>query len=261
MQSFGSSNLNLMITAAKKAGRSLLKDFLEVENLQVSLKGPADFVSAADLRADKIIRDELKKARPSYGILTEESGDSEGEDTSHRFIVDPLDGTSNFLHSIPFFAVNIALEENREIIAGVTYNPISDELYYAEKGAGAFLFGGPRRSSRLRVSRRKSLDDGIVYLYSQELRAQSDKINHRIIRRFGAQALELASIAAGRADVLATNSCKLWDVAAGIILIKEAGGIVDVYNEDKKLKVDGNAMLFSNGAAKDAFLAKIEMKK
>jgi myo-inositol-1(or 4)-monophosphatase len=258
MENFGSANLNIMINAAKKAGKSLLRDFLEVENLQASLKGPADFVSAADLRADKIIRDELSASRPNFGILTEESGMTEGKDTSHRFIVDPLDGTSNFLHGIPLFAVSIALEENREIVAGVTYLPVSDELFYAEKGQGAFFFGGPRRSGRMRVSKRKELEVSLMRVSEASFPSSLETMNSRTLLKLGASAIELAYIAAGKCEAFAHKRAKIWDIAAGAILVKEAGGNVDIYNEDGKLEDDKNSILISNGVIKNKLLEKIK---
>ncbi len=226
-----SALLNVMVQAAMKAGRGLARDFGEVQNLQVSRKGPADFVSNADLNAEKIIYEELKLARPDYGYLMEESGSQPGVDPQHRWIVDPLDGTTNFLHGIPFFAVSIALERDGHIVAGVVYNPALDELYAAEKGSGAFF-----NDRRMRVAGRLEMSEtvigtGIPFLghgdHVRHLREQR-AIMGRVagIRRPGAAALDLAFVAAGRFDGFWEHDLNAWDMAAGIILIREAGGLV-----------------------------------
>ena len=224
--------INVMVAAARKAGRSLNRDFGEVENLQVSIKGPSNFVSAADLRAEDIIYKELSKAREGYGFLMEERGEVEGADKSHRWIIDPLDGTTNFLHSIPLFAISIGLEREGELVAGVIYNPVLDELYTAEKGKGAFL--NDRR--RLRVAGRRELSEcviatGIPHLgrpqqeiFRKELPAMMDTTAG--IRRTGSAAIDLAWTAAGRFDAFWERNLQAWDMAAGIVLIREAGGIV-----------------------------------
>ncbi|MCO6185061.1 inositol monophosphatase family protein [Rhizobium sp. L1K21] len=227
-----SALLNVMVQAAFKAGKSLARDFGEVQNLQVSLKGPGDYVSQADRKAEKIISDELLKARPTYGFLGEESAkEIKGTDGAHRWIVDPLDGTTNFLHGIPHFAVSIALERNDEIVAGVIYNPATDELYTAERGGGAFL-----NDRRLRVAARKELTDcvitcGIPHLgrgnhgkFLVELRHVMGEVAG--IRRTGSAALDLAYVAAGRFDGYWETGVSAWDIAAGIVLIREAGGWV-----------------------------------
>ncbi|WP_226582757.1 inositol monophosphatase family protein [Acuticoccus sediminis] len=226
-----SALLNVMVAAADKAGRSLARDFGEVENLQVSRKGPADFVSKADMRAEEIVYRELSKARPSYGFLMEESGTVEGSDGQHRWIVDPLDGTTNFLHGVPIFAVSIALERQGELVAGVVYNPVMDELYVAEKGNGAFM-----NDRRLRVSGRTDLADcligtGLPFMgHGNQVRTLSElqQLFGRVagIRRPGAAALDLAWTAAGRYDGFWEHDLKPWDMAAGIVLIREAGGFV-----------------------------------
>jgi myo-inositol-1(or 4)-monophosphatase len=206
-----------------------------VQNLQVSVKGPSDFVSQADLKAEKIVRDELMKARPTYGFLGEEGGEEIGTDGAHRWIVDPLDGTTNFLHGIPQFAVSVALERNREIVAGVIFNPATDELFTAERGGGAFL-----NDRRLRVAARRTLPDcvigcGVPHLgrsnhgkFLVELRHVMGEVAG--MRRFGAAALDLAYVAAGRLDGFWETDLSPWDVAAGLVLIREAGGFVSDMN-------------------------------
>ncbi|MEX3010367.1 inositol monophosphatase family protein [Hoeflea sp. TYP-13] len=226
-----SALLNVMVQAALKAGRSLSRDFGEVQNLQVSLKGPSDYVSQADRKAEEIILGELSRARPTYGVLAEESGEEKGTDGQHRWIVDPLDGTTNFLHGIPLFAVSIALERQGEIVAGVVYNPAMDELFTAERGNGAFV-----NDRRMRVAGRRTLTDcvigtGVPHLgrgqhgkYLIELRHVMGEVAG--IRRMGAAALDLAYVAAGRLDGFWEESLSPWDLAAGILMIREAGGFV-----------------------------------
>ena len=226
-----SAVLNVMVKAARRAGRSLKRDLGELEHLQVSLKGPRNFVTAADRRAEEMLRDDLEKARPGYGFLGEEGGSREGADKSHRWIVDPLDGTTNFLHGIPHFAVSIALEREGTIVAGVVYNPANDELYMAERGKGAFL-----NDRRLRVAARTHLADAVIGCavphhgrgdlaqFRRELEAVQDKVAG--LRRFGAAALDLAFVAAGRLDAYWERNLSPWDMAAGILLVREAGGFV-----------------------------------
>ncbi|MQB21308.1 inositol monophosphatase [Agrobacterium tumefaciens] len=226
-----SALLNVMVQAALKAGKSLSRDFGEVQNLQVSVKGPSDFVSQADLKAEKIVREELMKARPTYGFLGEEGGEEIGTDGAHRWIVDPLDGTTNFLHGIPQFAVSIGLERSGEIVAGVIFNPATDELYTAERGGGAFL-----NDRRIRVAARKQLSDSVVCCGVPHLgRGNHGKflveLRHVMgetagVRRMGAAALDLAYVAAGRFDGFWEAELSPWDIAAGIVLIREAGGFV-----------------------------------
>jgi myo-inositol-1(or 4)-monophosphatase len=224
-----SALLNVMIKAARKAGRTLKRDFGEVEHLQVSLKGPANFVTAADRRAEEILRVELAQARPGYGFLGEEGGRREGSDKSHTWIVDPLDGTTNFLHGIPHFAISLALEREGTIVAGVVYNPANDDLFTAERGKGAFL-----NEQRLRVAGRQRLADAVMVcglphlgrgdlaLSLRELAAVQDKVAG--LRRFGAASLDLAWVAAGRFDAYWERNLSPWDIAAGLILVREAGG-------------------------------------
>jgi myo-inositol-1(or 4)-monophosphatase len=240
-----SALLNVMIKAAHKAGRMLKRDFGEVEHLQVSLKGPANFVSAADRRAEEILREELAHARPGYGFLGEEGGAREGSDKTHRWIVDPLDGTMNFLHGIPHFAISIGLERDSTIVAGVVYNPANDELFTAERGKGAFL-----NDQRLRVAARQRLADAVVacalphpgrgdvLLTRSEHAAVQDKVAG--LRRFGAAALDLAWVAAGRLDAYWERSLSPWDMAAGIALVREAGGFAtDLDGRDSMLTTGG----------------------
>ena len=227
-----SALMNVMIAAARKAGRSLARDFGEVEHLQVSVKGPANFVSAADHRAEDIIYKELAKARPGYGFLMEERGVVEGDDKTHRWIVDPLDGTTNFLHGIPHFAISIGLEREGVMVAGLVYNPASDELITAEKGKGAFL--NDRR--RLRVAGRKTLADAVVVTgiphrgrpghprFMDEMTSVMTEVAG--LRRSGSAALDMAYVAAGRYDGYWERGLKPWDLAAGMVLVREAGGLV-----------------------------------
>jgi myo-inositol-1(or 4)-monophosphatase len=225
-----SALLNVMTAAARKAGRSLKRDFGEVENLQVSLKGPGDFVSAADHRADKTLIAELRKARPAYGFLTEESGELPGDDRGNRWIIDPLDGTTNFLHGIPLFSISLALEREGQLVAGVVYNPIINELYVAERGAGAFL-----NDRRLRVASRQRLADTVIATGMPRLGRGDDAYLGELdgimrqtagIRRCGSAALDLAWVASGRFDGFWERGLSTWDVAAGILLVREAGGFV-----------------------------------
>lgn len=236
-----------MVQAALKAGRSLSRDFGEVQNLQVSMKGPGDFVSQADRKAEKIIYDELMKARPTYGFLGEESEEIKGTDGAHRWIVDPLDGTTNFLHGIPLFGVSIALERNNEIVAGVIYNPAMDELYTAERGGGAFL-----NDRRLRVASRRALSDAVIACGVPHLgRGNHGKflveLRHVMgetagVRRFGAASIDLAYVAAGRVDGYWENDLSAWDIAAGIVLIREAGGYVSDFNGGTNILETGTVL-------------------
>ncbi|MEI8144323.1 MAG: inositol monophosphatase family protein [Alphaproteobacteria bacterium] len=226
-----SALLNVMVGAALKAGRGLKRDFGEVEQLQVSLKGPGDFVSQADRKAEEVVKAELAKARPGYGFICEEGGTIEGADKTHTWIVDPLDGTTNFLHGIPHFAVSIGLERDGVLVAGVVYNPALDELYVAERGTGAFL-----NDRRLRVSARRRPEDSVVGCglphlgrgdhpeFRRELTAAQAR--YAGLRRFGACSLDLAYVAAGRMDGFWERGISPWDIAAGIVIVREAGGFV-----------------------------------
>jgi myo-inositol-1(or 4)-monophosphatase len=227
-----SANINVMTQAAHKAARHLVRDFGEVENLQVSIKGPGDYVSAADHRAERILQQELSRARPGFGFLLEESGALEGRDSEHRWIVDPLDGTTNFLHGLPHFAISLGLERQGELIAGVVYDPIKDEMFCAEKGAGAYL-----NDRRLRVSRRAELGTSLVGTgipvldwqgRDEDFAGQLDRVSAEVagVRRLGTASLDLAYVAAGRLEGFWEYGLKPWDVAAGIVLVREAGGLV-----------------------------------
>ena len=226
-----SALLNVMIGAARKAARALKRDFGELEKLQVSLKGPANFVSSADKRAEETIYAELSRARPGYGFLGEEGGRRAGSDQSHTWIVDPLDGTTNFLHGIPQFAISIALEREGTVVAGLVYNPAIEDLFVAEKGKGAFL-----NDQRIRVAARKQLADSVIACGLPHIgrgdialaRLETGAIQERVagLRRFGAAALDLAWVAAGRLDGYWERDIKPWDMAAGLILVREAGGYV-----------------------------------
>ncbi|MFL9825035.1 inositol monophosphatase family protein [Rhodoplanes sp. SY1] len=226
-----SALLNVMVAAARKAGRALKRDFGEVEHLQVSLKGPANFVTAADRKAEETLRAELEKARPGYGFLGEEGGLQEGSDRSHTWIVDPLDGTTNFLHGIPQFAISIALQREDTIVAGVIYNPANEELFMAERGKGAFL-----NDQRIRVAGRQRLADAVIscglpHLGRGDLaqfRKEFELVQEKVagLRRFGAASLDLAWVAAGRFDAFWERNLSPWDMAAGILMVREAGGYV-----------------------------------
>ena len=237
-----SALLKVMSDAARKAARGLNRDFGELSELQVSRKAPADFVSAADIKAEQTVFEALEKARPGYSFLGEERGLVEGTDKTHTWIVDPLDGTTNFLHAIPHFAINIALQREGAIVAAITYNPITNELFWAEKGKGCFV-----NDKRLRVAGRKHLDEsvlgtGIPFLgHGQHARFLKElhQISQRVagVRRFGAASLDLAYVAAGRLDGFWERDLKPWDMAAGLLMITEAGGkVTDCDGEDRVLE-------------------------
>ena len=239
-----SAILNVMVQTALKAGRSLVRDFGEVENLQVSLKGPANFVSQADRKAEDIIYTELSKARPGYSFLMEERGAVDGDDAQHRWIVDPLDGTTNFLHGIPIFSISIALERQGQLVAGVIFNPAMDELYTAERGGGAFL-----NDRRMRVAARRKLSDtvigtGIPHLGRGEHGKSLVELRNVMaetagIRRLGSAALDLAYVAAGRMDGFWERSLSAWDLAAGILMVREAGGFCTAIDGGDSMLDDG----------------------
>lgn len=235
-----SALVNVMTAAVEKAARGLVRDFGEIEHLQVSRKSLGDFVSTADRRSEDILIAELMKARPKFGFITEESGEIQGEDENQRWIIDPLDGTSNFLHGIPHFAITVALQMGDEIIAGVTYDPIKDEMFWAEKGRGAFL-----NQRRIRVSGRRIYDEAIVGIgapYGHH--GNPELFQKRLarvlpeaagVRRMGAAALDLAYVASGRFDIFFEDPMHIWDYAAGILLVQEAGGVVTDINGGKKI--------------------------
>jgi myo-inositol-1(or 4)-monophosphatase len=240
-----SALLKVMSDAARKAARGLNRDFGELAELQVAKKAPADFVSAADLKAEQVIFETLTKARPGYGFLGEERGMIEGSDKTHRWIVDPLDGTTNFLHAIPHFAINIALEREGAIVAALTHNPVTNETFWAEKGKGAFV-----NDHRLRVAARQKLDEsvvatGIPFLgHGQHAKFLKElhQISQRVagVRRFGAASLDLAWVAAGRFDAYWERDLNPWDLAAGILLVTEAGG--------KVTDADGDGAVLTKGS-------------
>jgi myo-inositol-1(or 4)-monophosphatase len=228
-----SALMNVMTAAALKAGRGLKRDFGEVENLQVSIKGPGDFVTAADKRAEKTLFEELTKARPGYGFVLEEAGMIEGSDKSHVWYIDPLDGTTNFLHGLPLFAISIGLAREGQIVAGLIYNPATDDMYVAEKGQGAYL-----NNRRLRVAARRDIGEaligcGIPHLgkaaeYHSKFKAEFAAVMARAsnLRRLGAAALDLCFVAAGSYDGFWERGLKPWDMAAGVLIVREAGGFV-----------------------------------
>ncbi|HVT56681.1 MAG TPA: inositol monophosphatase family protein [Xanthobacteraceae bacterium] len=239
--------ITVMIAAARKAARSLVRDFGEVENLQVSLKGPSDFVSSADQRAEDIVFRELSKARPTFGFLMEERGEVKGSDPSQKWIVDPLDGTTNFLHGIPQFAISIAAMKDDAVLAGLIYNPIADEMFVAERGRGGFL-----NERRLRVAGRRELSNSVVCcgiphagrgnaeVFRKELAAVQTRVAG--VRRFGAAALDLAWVAAGRFDGFWERSLSPWDLAAGMLIVREAGGLVTDLDGDMKVLEKGSVL-------------------
>ena len=242
---YNSPALNVMVAAARKAGRPLIRDFNELENLQISMKGPADFVTSADKRTEKILIEELSKARPGYGFLGEEGGGIAGADKTHRFIIDPIDGTTNFLHGIPHFAISIGLERDGQLVSAVVYNPVTDEMFTAEKGKGALL-----NEKRLRVAARKKMSEtllatGIPFLghgnhaqFAAELNAAMALTTG--VRRFGAASLDLAYVAAGRFDAYWERELSPWDIAAGILLVREAGGYVTDFDGAHDVLKTGN---------------------
>ncbi len=255
-----SANLNIMIKAARKAARGLVRDFREVENLQVSSKGPGDFVSRADREAERLIKEDRTTARPTYGWLGEETGETKGEDPTRRWIVDPLDGTTNFLHGLPHWAISIALEHKSEIIAGVIYDPAKDEMFTAEKGQGCFMNG-----ARMRVSARRKMDEalfatGVPFGGRPTLPATLQDLARLMpltagVRRWGAASLDLAYVAAGRLDGYWERGLQPWDMAAGLLMVREAGGFTGPIREGASLFDKGGVI----GANKDLFepLAKL----
>lgn len=257
-----SALVNVMTAAIEKAARGLVRDFGEVEQLQVSRKGLGDFVSSADHRAEDILISELRKARPKFGFITEESGEIPGEDTTQRWIIDPLDGTSNFLHGIPHFAITVALQMNDEIIAGVTYDPIKDEMFWAEKGRGTFL-----NQRRIRVSARRQFDEALVGIgapfgHYGDPELFKERLTRVLpyaagVRRMGVASLDLAYVACGRFDVFFEEPMHIWDYAAGILMVQEAGGIVTDING--KLKTfESNSVVAGNTDMHGALMKKLK---
>jgi myo-inositol-1(or 4)-monophosphatase len=257
-----SALIKVMTEAARKAGRALARDFGEVAELQVSKKGAADYVSAADLKAEQTVFEELLKARPGYGFLGEERGMIEGTDKTHTWIVDPLDGTTNFLHAMPHFAINIALQREGMIVAGVTYNPATSDLFWAERGRGAFL-----NDRRLRVAARTRFEEavfatGIPFMgHGQHARFLKElhQISQRVsgVRRFGAAALDLAWVAAGRFDGFWERDLKPWDMAAGVLMVTEAGGrVTDADGADDPLAT--GSICAANGDLHGALLERLK---
>jgi myo-inositol-1(or 4)-monophosphatase len=239
-----SANLNIMIKASQKASKILIRDFGELEKLQVSKKGPRDFVTNADIKAEKIIIEELKKARPNYSIISEESGIEKNKDESNSWIIDPIDGTINFLHGIPHFAISIALQSKNEITSGLIFDPIKDEMFYAEKNNGAFF-----NNQRIRVSKKNDISECLFAV---------GKIKHDtgiICRRSGCAALDMAYVASGRYDGYFQNNLNLWDIAAGIIMIKEAGGII---NEIDLTSLKNIKVLASSAEINAKFIKKLD---
>ena len=259
-----SPQINLITKACLKASRSLIRDFGEIENLQVTAKGPGDFVSSADKRTEKILIDELQKAHPDYCIVTEESGVINGSNIKQRWIIDPIDGTFNFLNGVPQFAISVAYEENNEILCGVILNPVTNEMYCAEKGNGAYL-----NNSRIRVSKKKKVKDSLLVTGGPK---QTSKIKKQIfseyieisnkssnVRKFGSAALDMAFVACGRFDGYWQREINLWDVAAGVVIVKEAGGFIDFFDDDTKFPLKKN-ILATNSSIHDELKVLISKK-
>ncbi len=251
-----SPQINLITKACMKASRSLIRDFGEIENLQVSEKSPGDFVSSADKRTERILVDELQKAHPEYGIVTEETGIINKSNIKNRWIIDPIDGTMNFLNGIPQFAISIGYEEDNEIKCGVIFNPIMNEFFCAEKGNGAYL-----NNSRIRVSKKKKIKDALLVTggpkgtskIKEKIFSEYISISNKVsnIRKFGSAALDIAYVACGRFDGYWQRELNYWDVAAGIIILKEAGGFVDFFEEDKSLPLKKNILATNSNIHED----------
>ena len=234
-----SANINVLVKACRKASKTIIRDFGEIEKLQVSLKGPGDFVTASDKKVEKILIEELQKARPNYSILSEEVGQI-NNDQSFKWIIDPIDGTANFLHGIPHFAISVGLEHDKEIICGIIYDPIKDEMFVAEKGNGSYL-----NNQRIRVSARSKINECVVFTngpkydskYRDLIFDEYKKFSNNVfipIRKSGSAALDLAYVAAGRCDGFWQRDLNYWDIAAGLILVKEAGGFVTDFEGEKE---------------------------
>ena len=250
-----SPQINLITKACMKASRSLIRDFGEIENLQVSSKGPGDFVTSADKRTEKILIEELQKAHPEYGIITEETGIINKSNTKNRWIIDPIDGTFNFMNGIPQFAISVGYEEENEIKCGVIFNPIMNEMFCAEKGNGAYL-----NNSRIRVSKKNKIKDALIVtggpkgsskikdkIFSEYINVSNNVSN---VRKFGSAALDMSYVACGRFDGYWQRELNYWDIAAGIIILKEAGGFVDFFEEDNSTPLKKN-ILASNSFIHD----------
>jgi len=251
-----SPQINLITKACMKASRSLIRDFGEIENLQVSAKGPGDFVTSADKRTEKILINELQKAHPEYGIITEETGIINKSNTKKRWIIDPIDGTFNFMNGLPQFAISIAYEEEHEIKCGVIFNPIMNEMFCAEKGSGAYL-----NNTRIRVSNKKKIKDSLIVtggpkgasrikekIFSEYINVSNNVAN---VRKFGSAALDMAYVACGRFDGYWQRELNYWDVAAGIIIVKEAGGFVEFFEEDKDFPLKKNILATNSNIVYD----------
>ena len=259
-----SPQINLITKACMKASRSLIRDFGEIENLQISSKGPGDFVTSADKRTEEILINELQKAHPEYGIVTEETGIINKSNTKNRWIIDPIDGTMNFMNGIPQFAISVGYEENNEIKCGVIFNPILNEMFYAEKGNGSYL-----NNSRIRVSSKRKIGDSLVVTGGPKgLSKIKDKIfseyinisnNVSNVRKFGSAALDMAYVAAGRFDGYWQRELNYWDIAAGIIIVKEAGGFVEFFDEDNNKPLKKN-ILATNSSIHDQLSNLIKKK-
>jgi len=245
-----SANINIMIKACRKASKILIRDFGEIEKLQVSIKGPGDFVSASDKKVEKILIEELQKARPTYSILSEEIGKINNDD-SFKWIIDPIDGTANFLHGIPHFAISLGLEHNGEIICGIIYDPIKDEMFVAEKGNGSYL-----NNQRMRVSSRSKLRDCIIFTGGPKYEAKNrdraleeyKKFSSTVsipIRKMGSASLDMAYVAAGRCDGFFQRNLNYWDIAAGTIIVKEAGGFVTDFEGEQGF-IENKTILVTN---------------
>ena len=240
-----SANLNIMIKASEKASKILIKDFGEIEKLQVSKKGPKDFVTNSDLKTEKIIIDELKKAKPNYSILSEEKGIENNKDENNTWIIDPIDGTINYLHGIPHFAISIALKSYDQIIAGLIYDPIKDEMFYAEKNNGAYF-----NNQRIKVSKKNKIEDCLFVAGSK-----INYDNELLIRNSGCAALDMAYVASGRYDGYFQKNINLWDIAAGIIIVEEAGGIL---NEINLSNINGLKIIASNNSINNELVQKLK---
>ena len=253
-----SANINVMVNACRKASKNLIRDFGEVEKLQVSIKGPGDFVTMTDKKVEKILIDELQKARSNYSILSEEIGEIKN-DEEFRWIIDPIDGTSNFLHGIPHFAISVALEHNKEIICGIIFDPIKNEIFSTEKGNGSYL-----NNQRIRVSSRKKLQDCILFTGGPRLTSKNrelsfeeyKKFSSKVItpvRKMGSASLDMAYVAAGRCDGLWQRDLHYWDIAAGILLVKEAGGFVTDFKGTDKY-IENKTILAANPRINEAMI-------